>query len=101
MTIHDQIKAEQDHIRALSSMIGTGEPDLPYEPREDVTGKFIRHYSYDRFDELYIEVYENGVVLGDCFKRRYEWYFNSRKQEAFDRVKLIKQRNGGIDRMLG
>jgi hypothetical protein len=92
------VEREIDEMRTLGEMSKGIEPDLPYEPGKGVKGKFIKHYRYDEWDEVYVELFENGAVFCELGKGC-EWYDKKNQQRAFDKAKLRGERSRGLNRM--
>jgi hypothetical protein len=95
------IEQEQENIRFLGNL-ASGITGVIYRGSvpTSVMGKFIRHYQYDKFDEVYVELYENGAVFhkiggGD------EWFEKKIQQKAFEKAKIAGQRSKALNSMFG
>ena len=64
----------------------------PLSGFQPTTGKFIKHYCYDKFDEMFIELYDNGCELHVDPVTDF-WYPKEFVSQAFEDAKVWKQRN--------
>ena len=98
--LHARVRAETEMCVSLGEMARGITGDLQYEPSDAIKGKFIKHYSYDRFDEVYVETFENGAVL---FKAggHYEWFGKARVKACFEKAKTLGARSKALNRMMG
>ena len=102
--IHDAIQKEMDHIRLLGDITKGDDGDLSYEPSDADKGKFVKHYSYDKFDEVYVELYEKGALLRtvEPFGGGVtEWYWRVNVQQCFDKARLLGDRSKSLNAMFG
>jgi hypothetical protein len=63
------------------------------------TGKHKKHYQYDRFDEVSVDLYENGAMLRKAGTGVYEWFGKTRIQDCFDKAKVLGARSKALNRM--
>jgi hypothetical protein len=103
------VQAEQDNINFLGDMAKDDrlKPDDEFGighggmPSNSFTGKFKKHYRFDRYDEVWAETYENGVLIYKGTTGVYQWFNKNRGHIAFDKVRLWGQRSSALNRMMG
>jgi hypothetical protein len=95
------IEQEQENIRFLGNL-ASGISGVMYRGcvPTSITGKFVKHYQYDRFDEVYVELFENGAVFhkiggGD------EWFAKPNQNKAFEKAKIAGARSKSLNSMFG
>ncbi len=99
---HDKIEAEIDHITMLGQIAkDVCEPDLKgFLPSLSITGKFKKHYQYDKYNEVYVDLYENGALLYKAGSV-YEWYGKGKVSKCFEKAKILGSRSKSLNKMFG
>jgi hypothetical protein len=95
------IEQEQENIRFLGD-ISQGIAGVMYRggvPKA-ISGNFIRHYQYDRFDEVSVELYENGAAYQEAGKGD-EWFARPNQSKAFEKAKFRGARSKALNSMMG
>ena len=94
------IEAQQQYCRDCKSDAETWHGEMfPGGVPKTVTGDFKKHYSYDQFDEVYIETFERGAVLYVAGKGD-EWFPKCIQHWAFEKAKLLGARSKALNRMM-
>jgi hypothetical protein len=93
-TISEMEKESSD----MWNMAKTIEPDMTGGKPTD-SGKFVKHYQYDAYNQVYVELYENGALFVYVPTGRNEWYYN--KQLAFNKAKMLGGRAKNLNKMFG
>lgn len=96
------IQAIQDEARDLSSASKSDH----YAPDDTTgcfatgegtfTGKFRKHYSYDRFDEVYLENFENGCIVHKQGGPDM-WFEANRRRIGFELAKMLGRRSKALN----
>ena len=95
------IEQEQENIRFLGD-ISKGIAGVMYRggvPRS-ISGKFIKHYQYDKYDEVSVELYENGAAFQEQ-GRGDEWFAKPNQNKAFEKAKIRGARSEALNSMMG
>lgn len=101
MVTHESIRREQDNIRELANL-AKGIDGKMYKGGvpSSITGKFIKHYSYDRFDEVSVETFANGAAFHEVGKGD-EWFPRPNEKKAFEKARLRGARSRALNSMMG
>lgn len=96
----DAIDGQVAHIRSLGEL-SQGIDGVLYRGGvpSAVSGAVIKHYSYDRFDEVEVFLCQNGAIFHEIGKGD-EWFAKPVQQRAFDKAKLRGARSSALNRMM-
>ena len=98
---HASVYNQEAECQLLAEVARGIRPDLDFEPVESITGKLIKHYSYDRFDEVWAERFENGVLVHRAGVGNYYWFYNKNSQKGFELAKTWGARSKSLNSMFG
>lgn len=96
-----KVDREIENARFLGEVAKGTIPDRVFKgiPSKSITGEFKKHYQYDRFDEVWVELYEKGAILHKAGSPDYEWYEKRNVNKCFDKARVLGDRSKGLNRM--
>ncbi len=96
-----KIEQEMENARSLGSLAKGIEADRLFKgiPPESITGKFKKHYQYDKWDEVWVELYEKGALFHKAGSPHYEWYETKNVKRCLDKAKLLGSRSKVLNSM--
>lgn len=100
MARRDNIDADVEQVmnmgEAARSIV---EPDLKgFMPSTEITGAHKKHYQYDFYDEVSVDLFANGALLRNLGSA-YEWYGKAKVKKCFEKAKMLGNRSKQLNGM--